>query len=445
MRKIGFGFWLLILFSLRLEAAEPEPFFLPVMGRSVLIFNQGAGENRPWYINDHCLIKGNDGRYHLFGITHRKELIPPPWAEHSFAHASSEELWDLPWQKHPRVLGVDKALGETHLWAPQIIEKDGSYYMFYAGGGGHWDSMINLAVSKDLFNWERPAGVNPLFRDFYDARDPMALKVGDEYLLYYCKTYSRGDHRSAVAFRRSRDLIHWSEPEFALALSEDPRLINSGHTESPYVFEYGGKYYLAICSPFYHYRLTRIFVSENPYRFEEKNEVTGLIAHCAEILNFDGKWYASHAGWFYDGAYLAPISWKKAKRFEPQFVFVNAGETKEYLAGKQLAKAGASELTGRFPGNQVLRIDKGGRVGYRIPVPKDAKTIQLFICGTGAYEILLSGKKLDQAKDPASSEGLDLYWLDDPGGWKDGNLDLTIRPAGNSAYQLNFLRLYFVD
>jgi len=444
MRKTIFGFWLLIFLSLRLGAAGPETFYLPALGPSVLVFDQSAGEKRAWYINDHCLIKGPDGRYHLFGITHKKEIVPPPWAEHTFAHASSEELLKIPWQKHPRVLEADKKLGETHLWAPHIIEKDGSYYMFYAGGGGHWDSMINLAVSKDLFNWERPA-VNPLFRDFYDARDPMALKVGDEYLLYYCKTYSQDDHRSAVAVRRSKDLIHWSEPEFALVLSDSPRLINSGHTESPYVFEHQGRFYLAVCTPFYHYRLTRIFISDNPYRFEEKNEITSFIAHCAEILNWEGKWFASHAGWFYDGVYLAPINWRKAKRFDPQFVFVNAGETEDYLTEQSKTRKIGSLPLSILTTNAFLEIKPGGFAGYQIPIPKEAGLIQLFICGTGDYEILVNGKKLDQAKDPSSSEGLDLYWLDQQSGWADGNLKLTLKAGGKSSYQLNFIRLYLIE
>ena len=319
--------------SLSARAGETTDFFLPVMGQSAHIYDPSEGEPRPWYINDHCLIKGPDGQYHLFGITHAKEIVPPPDFERQFAHATSPELFKVPWQKQPPAFKYDKSLGETHVWAPHVIEKDGTYYMFYAAGGSHENAMVDLATSKDLFHWERPAG-NPLFTGFYDARDPMVLKHGDEYLLYYCLTYSTADHRSGVGLRRSRDLIHWSEPEFALVLSDYPRIINSGHTESPFVFEYQGKFYLAVCSPYYHYRLTRVFVSDNPFHFDEKNEITALIAHCAEIPEFDGKYYVSHAGWFYEGVYLAPLKFQPAKKFEPQFVFANPGESDQYIVGK---------------------------------------------------------------------------------------------------------------
>jgi len=418
-----------------------QNFYLPVMGQRVHIFDQSAGENRPWYINDHCFIKGPDNRYHLFGITHKKEIVPPPWAEHSFAHASQAEILDAPWEKHPRVLNVDKGLGETHLWAPHIIQKDGTYYMFYAGGGGHWDSMLNLATSKDLFHWDR-APVNPLFRDFYDARDPMVLKYGDDYLLYYCKTCSKTDHRSTVALRRSKDLLHWSEPESALALSDYPRLVNSGHTESPFVFAYRGMFYLSVCSPYYHYRLTRVFVSDTPFHFDEKNEITAFIAHCAEVPELDGKLYASHAGWFYDGVYLSPLTFQKAKKFEPQFVFVNSGENEDFLAGKKRAmaiKPGVSALLG---GKKVLRIEKGGSVQYRVPVPSGCSSLQLLVAGKGGYLVSVNGQSLAGKQDPISAEGLDRYYIDNFQSGPDQKIEFALN--ADKTYELNFLRIYFV-
>jgi len=437
-----FIFFLLLVISLQ-AAAKDEAVMVPVMGKSVHIFDQSAGEKRPWYINDHCVVKGPDGRWHLFGITHEKEIVPPPWSEHFFAHASSPSLLQVPWQKHPLALKYDRKLGETHIWAPHVIEKDGAYYMFYAGGGGHWDSMIDLATSKDLFKWERPP-VNPLFRDFYDARDPMVLKHGDDYLLYYCKTFSKDDPKSTVALRRSKDLVHWSEPEFALVLSDFPRIQNSGHTESPFVFEHLGKFYMIVCTPYYHYRLTRVFVSDNPFKFDEKNEVTAFVAHCAEIVNDNGNFYASHAGWFYEGAYLAPLGWTTSKKFEPQLVFLNSGESSDHLVSQSRTKVGKSDLAGRFPTNKVINMQKGGKVVYKVPIPAGVKLVQLFICGKGDYQIFVAGAKPDKPKDPSSSEGLDLYWLDDEKSWAGGTLELEVS-SPDGEYQLNFLRLYFLD
>lgn len=443
MKKSGLIFVLAIIYALKLFAQnQPPDFYLPVMEPRVHIFDQSAGEKRPWYINDHCFIQGPDRRFHLFGITHQKEIVPPPWAEHTFAHASQSEIFNIPWQKHPRVLNVDQSLAETHLWAPHIIRKDETYYMFYAGGGGHWDSMLNLAVSRDLFHWERPP-VNPLFRDFYDARDPMVLKYGDEYLLYYCKTFSRTNPKSTVALRRSKDLLHWSEPEFALVLSDRPRLLNSGHTESPFVFEYRGMFYLSVCSPFYHYRLTRVFISDNPFFFDERNEITAFIAHCAEVPELDGKLYVSHAGWFYDGVYLSPLTFQEAKKFQPRFVFINCGETDEYLAGRKRVMAIKPGVSAMFGGKKVLLIQKGGYVRYQVPAPAGLSSLQLLVAGKGKLFLSVNGRELTGKQDPVSADGLELFRIDDFEAGPGQKIELEIK-SGSPSCELHFLRLYFV-
>jgi len=422
----------------------PEEFFVPVMGESVHIFDPGEGELRPWYINDHCIVRGPDNKFHLFGITHTKEVFPPPWAEHEFAHASSDQLFRQGWQKHERVLRIDKELGETHVWAPHVIEKDDLYYIFYAAGGGHWDAMTNLATSRDLFLWKRHPE-NPMFRDFYDARDPMVYKHGDEYVMYYTKTYSEDDHRSTVAIRRSMDLVHWSEPEFALVLSDYPRAVNSGHTESPYYFQYNGRHYLCICNPYYHYRFSRVFVSDNPFHFDEKDEITSLIAHCPEVIEADGRWAVSHAGWFYNGVYLAPVEWRKARRFEPQMIFINAGETIDYLVAQQGTKVSDAGLVRLAPTNKAIRIGQGGYARYQVPVPEEVEEIQMFVCGKGEYELIVKSGSLNVEKNLASSEALDLYWLENPELWQDGTLEIEVRSATKKPYRLNWMRIYFTE
>jgi hypothetical protein len=98
-----------------------------------------------------------------------------------------------------------------------------------------------------------------------------------------------------------------------------------------------------------------------------------------------------------------PIIWKPAKRFEPQFIFINSGETEDYLVGKDNAEVGNSDIAGRYPNNKVVKIERGGNLRYRIPVPKDLKTLELFICGKGDYEILVGGKNWKRPKTRRAS------------------------------------------
>ena len=39
-------------------------------GKFTEVFDPKAGERDPWCINDHTIIRGPDGTWHLFGITH---------------------------------------------------------------------------------------------------------------------------------------------------------------------------------------------------------------------------------------------------------------------------------------------------------------------------------------------------------------------------------------
>ena len=53
-------------------------------------------------------------------------------------------------------MAVRNDLNETVLWAPHIIKKGDTYYMYYCGGHpDHGKYQINLATSKDLYEWKR--------------------------------------------------------------------------------------------------------------------------------------------------------------------------------------------------------------------------------------------------------------------------------------------------
>ena len=43
---------------------------------------------------------------------------------------------------------------------------------------------MGLATSQDLFTWTR-SEANLLLQDGYEARDPMVLRVGDRWVMYY--------------------------------------------------------------------------------------------------------------------------------------------------------------------------------------------------------------------------------------------------------------------
>ena len=84
-----------------------------------------------------------------------------------------------------------------------------------AGGPAPAEYRIHLATSDDCVTWTRhPA--NPMLVDGYEARDPMVLRVGDRWVMYYTATTTpEGGHHIVVA-AESDDLVHWQRPPHRL-------------------------------------------------------------------------------------------------------------------------------------------------------------------------------------------------------------------------------------
>ncbi|MEU7033872.1 family 43 glycosylhydrolase [Streptomyces sp. NPDC046237] len=261
--------------------------------------------NGPRYLNDHTLVHAR-GRWHLFGIvgdSAPRGESPDSSAEISFAHASAPSPHG-PWTSHADALTVDPSyFGEEHLWAPHVVEADGRFWMFYAAGGER-GAAINLATSTDLFTWTRePSG--PLFRGLA-ARDPMVLRVGGEWVMYYTELSDVGGHH-VVAYRRSADLLRWSEPGVAFTDASTDATVSV--TESPYVVQRDGWYYLFI-GPRNGYEGTDVLASRDPFRFELAGYAGHVPGHAVEVVADGERWYVSAAGWFRNGLYVAPLYWR---------------------------------------------------------------------------------------------------------------------------------------
>lgn len=269
------------------------------------IYDPSVGENAQWYINDHTIVRGPDGLWHMFGITHQEPANPID--EKNFAHATSPTLTNSSWKKHPFALTADPAQGEVHLWAPHVILHKGLYYMFYcAGDEDHSKYKIHLATSPDLWTWTRHQG-NPLVVDGYDARDPFVIKVKGAWVMYYTANTEPHGGNHVVAYRQSRDLIHWGARQIALEYPESGTF--GGPTESPFVVKRGELYYL-FAGPAGGYIGTPVYVSRDPFHFDAQRTVGHIQSHAAEVIqDLDGTWHITHAGWGQGGLHLAPIRW----------------------------------------------------------------------------------------------------------------------------------------
>lgn len=280
-------------------------------GEFIKIYDPSVDENEKWYINDHCFVRGQDGTWHMYGITRQEPAIAEQ--EIHFAHATAKTLLQQPWNKQPFALDVatNAPWNETHLWAPTMVFHDGLYYMYYcAGGKDRTQYKLNLVTSPDLKTWTRSPH-NPMVVDGFDARDPFVVRIGSKWVMYYDATSKPEGGNHVVACVTSDDLLTWTNRQ--IVFTDPSRGRGAGNTESPFVVQRGDSYYLFI-GPRGGYDGTDVFVSRDPFHWDIKNKVGHITAHAAEVVqDTDGKWYISRAGWGRGGLYLAPLIWKDGK------------------------------------------------------------------------------------------------------------------------------------
>ena len=126
--------------------------------------------------------------------------------------------------------------------------------------------------------------------------------------MYYTRCNNKTSRLSGVAYRTSRDLLHWSKPAMALTLKSSTPMFNSGFTESPFVFKRGGWFYLSVTSYPVAWDATFLYRSRSPVSFKEP-PVARLKAHAAEwIIDANGEAFMTHAGPGEKGVWLYPVS-----------------------------------------------------------------------------------------------------------------------------------------
>ena len=271
------------------------------------------------YINDHCLVY--DGRlWHLYfieGFQSTTDVWYRDSNETLIGHATSRDLLDWKLESPALRTGPTGSLDEGHVIAPNVIERDGLYYMFYGGKEGHvayrgGEHML-LATSTDLYNWNRYSA-SPIHRpdtswawyrpagylgssggpvSFRDAHLLADSAYG--YILYYVAQLRRnpakgtydGDY-SCIAAATSRDLVHWVDRgPLVVRKSLGTEANDRAHPESPCVIKREGIYYLFWTSG----NGTRYVFGNDPLHFFDEGETFLATSHASEIFEWKGRWY----------------------------------------------------------------------------------------------------------------------------------------------------------
>jgi hypothetical protein len=128
--------------------------------------------------------------------------------------------------------------------------------------------------------------------------------------VYYTRCRAKDARASGVAFRLSRDLVHWSAPAMALVLPFERD--DSGYTESPFVFRRDGWFYLSVTSYPIAWDATMVYRSRSPFAFPAE-PIARLAAHAAEWVaegdDFErGRLFVTHAGPGQGGVWMSEVT-----------------------------------------------------------------------------------------------------------------------------------------
>jgi len=266
----------------------------------------------PYRAKDFAIVK-RDGWYHCFYIR-RNASAHYDSTERDFGHAVSRDLYL--WSQLPPVVPIRPGYWDGHkVWAPDIREVDGVYYMFYTGvanqpGTYAYYQRIGLATSTDLMTWNRMdepvlscADVrwtycDPLQFGGGEFRDAFVMPdvAGTGWLMLYTASPSSapGSYIAGMA-SSTGDLTQWvnREPLWITHTSWS----GSAVVESPHVFEHGGLYYLVFTGS-----------GDQPLRLATGPDPSGEAAtwthrgSLGPMLGLDtSEWYASE--YFVDGTH----------------------------------------------------------------------------------------------------------------------------------------------
>ena len=251
--------------------------------------------------NDHCLFQDAEGRWHCIGI-----INAPVTLGSTFFHGVGK----TPLQPMEMLAPIYEILeGERTCWAPCNIVVGDTIHIFWTDAADYpgpfakkqGDRLVfcqrhATAPLSDVTNWTHHGVV---FREEGGARDTEVVRVGDRWMMIYCRRADPGTKtgESVISYRFSDDLLHWSERAGDLVSGlEDNQW--SGSSESPFLLQRQEGWYLFVThvGPGNYHR-TKVWFSEDPTNFGgDEDHIAVLFSHAAQIFAYGGRTWITNTG-----------------------------------------------------------------------------------------------------------------------------------------------------
>ena len=273
-------------------------------------------DDSEWYTNDHAFIVDKEGILHWFGINNPypsegKEL----YRYHPYiGHLTSSEATKN-WKRQE--MALTEIDGTEYLGAPFIVwHEESERYVMILETLLEGTRRLEVAWSDNLYNWVRT--YKAILPDdlWISSRDPHIMKgPDDKYWIHIVSTGNQDVRQSQILRIRTSDFVNFEVPETILGINDNDfaTLI-----ESPFLYERNNIWYLFFTYAHRRYAETLVVASDNPDHFDyEKNVITTLFGHAAEIITYKGKEYISSCGpedrqhYKYQSVTLAELAWTK--------------------------------------------------------------------------------------------------------------------------------------
>lgn len=257
---------------------------------------------------DFGIWQAADGTWQLWSCIRGTKV---PGETRLFYRWQANNLNDKNWRPMGIAMMADPNFGETEggLQAPFVLKEGSDYYMFY----GDWEH-IAMAKSKDGKTFARQLtsdGKSGMFGEGTgtNTRDPMVLKIGSLYYLYYT-AYPKGHGIDFV--RTSSNLTHWSDPRKAAYGGSPGNGKYSAECPFAYYHKASGYYYLFRNQLYGEKASFAVLRSKDPTDFGRDNDkylVETMPFAAPEIIESQGQTYMAVLLPNLKGIQIAKLKW----------------------------------------------------------------------------------------------------------------------------------------
>ncbi|MFO0630289.1 MAG: hypothetical protein U0325_32335 [Polyangiales bacterium] len=154
-------------------------------------------------LNDHSLVRGTDGTWHVDGIAQDADGQPPH--ERSLRHAPAPSLLG-PWAPQADAHEADPGRNPFFVGAPHVLETaPGRWTLFFCDGQREPESNLDCmrrADSRDLRRWTRVGRTLASARRPSGGCDAFLMREGDRWLRYAVAVTADRHGQIVVSARR---------------------------------------------------------------------------------------------------------------------------------------------------------------------------------------------------------------------------------------------------